>query len=82
MLEELPGEDGLSRTQRQIVYSINRGVNRPGPLCARVLAMEEAAFWGDAGFFRGPQPVPRPGLVAARPLARGTLSASGRRRKS
>ena len=52
MLEEMPGRDGLSRTQRQIVYSINRGVNRPGPLFARVLAMEEAAFWGDTGFFR------------------------------
>jgi len=51
MLEELPGADGLTRTQRQILYSIDRGVSRPGPLFARVLAMEEAAFWGDTGFF-------------------------------
>ncbi len=51
MLEELPGPDGLSRTERQILYSINRGVNRPGPLFARVMAMEEAVFWGDTGFF-------------------------------
>ena len=35
-----------------MIYSINRGVARPGPLFARVLAMEEAAFWGDSGFFK------------------------------
>lgn len=50
-LEELPGLDGLSRTERQIVYSLNRGVNRPGMLFARSQAMESAQFWGDLGFF-------------------------------
>lgn len=51
MLQEFPGPDGLSRTERQILYSINRGVDRPGPLFARVLNMEEAAFLGDWSFF-------------------------------
>lgn len=52
-LEELPRpNDGLSRTERQILYSIDRGVERVGPLFARVLAMEEAAFLGDLPFFR------------------------------
>ena len=52
-LEELPRPgDGLSRTERQILYSIDRGVDRVGPLFARVLAMEEAAFLGDLPFFR------------------------------
>jgi len=50
-LEELPGPDGLSRTQRQILYSLDRGVNRAGMLFARCQAMEVAQFWGDWGFF-------------------------------
>jgi len=51
LLEELPGLDGLSRTQRQMLYSLNRRVNRPGMLFGRCQAMEEAQFWGDLGFF-------------------------------
>ena len=51
-LEELPRHDnGVSRTERQILYSINRGVAKPGPLFARVLNMEDAAFLGDWSFF-------------------------------
>ncbi len=52
MLQELPGPDGLTRSERQIVYSINRGVKRIGMLFARCAAMEEAVFWGDTGFFK------------------------------
>ncbi|MCV6600562.1 MAG: DUF1835 domain-containing protein [Cohaesibacter sp.] len=65
-LEELPGKDGLSRTQRQILYTLNRGINRPGMLFAQVLNMEEAAFLGDWGFFRilsDLQFCPRPALT-------------------
>lgn len=51
LLEELPGIDGLSRTERQMLYSLNRGINKPGMLFARCQAMEEAQFWGDWGFF-------------------------------
>ncbi len=51
MLEELPRSDGLNRTERQMLFCISRGINRPGPLFARTMAMEEAAFWGDTGFF-------------------------------
>ncbi|MGH1351106.1 MAG: DUF1835 domain-containing protein [Methyloligellaceae bacterium] len=50
-LQELPGPDGLSRTERHTLYSINRGVARTGMLFARVNNMEEAAFLGDWGFF-------------------------------
>lgn len=52
ILQELPGTDGLSRTERQIIYSLDRGVSRPGMLFAQVLNMEEAAFLGDLSFFR------------------------------
>nr|WP_321456978.1 DUF1835 domain-containing protein [uncultured Cohaesibacter sp.] len=52
LLQELPGLDGLSRTERQCLYRLNRGVNRPGMLFAQVLNMEEAAFLGDWGFFK------------------------------
>ncbi|MGI9378666.1 MAG: hypothetical protein ACR2OW_03365 [Methyloligellaceae bacterium] len=51
ILEELPGPDGLSRTERQILYSINRNIHQPGFLFARDMNMEEAAFLGDTGFF-------------------------------
>ena len=51
LLEELPGPDGLSRTERQMVYSLNRGVSKAGLLFARCQAMEAAQFWGDLGFF-------------------------------
>ena len=50
-LQELPDAHGLTRTERQILYSIDRGLTRPGALFARVLNMEEAAFLGDWGFF-------------------------------
>ncbi len=51
-LQELPGPDGLSRTQRQILYSLDRGVARPGMLFAQVQNMEEAIFLGDMSFFK------------------------------
>nr|WP_319485137.1 DUF1835 domain-containing protein [uncultured Cohaesibacter sp.] len=66
LLQELPGPDGLSRTERQILYRLNRGVNRPGMLFAQVLNMEEAAFLGDWSFFRilsSLQFCPRPALT-------------------
>ena len=51
LLQEFPGPDGLSRTERQILYSLNRNVNSPGMLFARDMNMEEAAFLGDWEFF-------------------------------
>ena len=51
LLEELPGHDGLSRTERQIIYSLDRGVSKAGMLFGRCQAMEAAQFWGDLGFF-------------------------------
>lgn len=63
-LQELPGLDGLTRTERQTLYTIDRGVVRPGMMFARVLNMEEAAFLGDWSFFKiltdlcaGPSPL-------------------------
>ncbi len=84
MLEELPGSDGLSRTERQMLYCISRGINRPGPLFARTMVMEEAAFWGDTGFFgalsnlaNGPEPLVE-GL--SEPFAPGLLQDDDRRK--
>ena len=51
VLQELPGRDGLSLTERYILYSVNRNVPRPGMLLARVNNMEEAAFHVDTTFF-------------------------------
>ncbi|NOZ33116.1 MAG: hypothetical protein GXP01_08615, partial [Alphaproteobacteria bacterium] len=50
-LQDLPDANGIGRTERQTLYTIDRGVKLPGPLFARVLNMEEAAFLGDWGFF-------------------------------
>jgi hypothetical protein len=84
MLEELPGSDGLSRTERQMLYCISRGINRPGPLFARTMVMEEAAFWGDTGFFdvlsnlaNGPEPLVE-GL--SEPFVPGLLQDDNRRK--
>ncbi|WP_350334040.1 DUF1835 domain-containing protein [Coralliovum pocilloporae] len=51
LLQEYPGPEGLSRTERQILYSIDRGISRTGMLFARALNMEEAAFMGDLSFY-------------------------------
>lgn len=64
-LQELPGTDGLSRTERQLLYSLDRGAARPGMLFAQVQNMEEAIFLGDLSFFQilsGLQYCPRPAL--------------------
>jgi hypothetical protein len=68
-LEELPGSDGLSRSERQILRAVADGA---GPLHAvykASLAMEEAEFVADLGFLRctlglafGPRPLLR-GLI-------------------
>jgi hypothetical protein len=84
-LEELPRPvDGLSRTDRQILYSINRGVDRVGMLFARVLAMEEAAFLGDWSFFRQLSELAfaRPPLVVGlpEPFGPGVIADDARRK--
>ena len=85
-LEELPRpQDGLSRTERQILYSIDRGVERVGLLFARVLAMEEAAFLADLPFFRilSDLAFARPPLITGLPEPFSpTLVADDARRKA
>ncbi len=52
-LEELPStENGLSRTQNQILKVIANGSTTPGFSFASYLATEEAKFLGDTGFFK------------------------------
>jgi hypothetical protein len=51
MLEELPGCDGLSRTERQILAAIGSGTLTPVTLFAAVQRQEEAVFMGDWSFF-------------------------------
>lgn len=52
MLEELPSaRDGLSRTQREILITVNEGVREPRHIFPVVQHQEEAAFMGDWSFF-------------------------------
>ena len=84
MLQELPGSEGLSRTERQILYCLNRGVNKPGMLFAQVLNMEEAAFLGDASFFKilsALQHCPRPALTGLPQSFRARIIANAAERK-
>jgi hypothetical protein len=49
MLEELPGADGLSRTERQSLAALAEGGTTPVALFAAV--QRQAAFMGDWSFF-------------------------------
>ena len=51
MLEELPGVDGLSRTQRHILDAIKDGVNEPRFMFGKCQDYEDALFMGDSNFF-------------------------------
>jgi hypothetical protein len=51
MLEELPGRDGLSRSERQILGAIAGGITTPPALFVAVQRTEQAAFMGDWSFF-------------------------------
>ncbi|MCP4379815.1 MAG: hypothetical protein GY798_00025, partial [Hyphomicrobiales bacterium] len=50
-LEELPGRNGLSRTEATALAAVANGVSEPLRLFPEVLAREEAAFMGDFSFF-------------------------------
>jgi hypothetical protein len=52
MLEELPGTDGLSRTERQMLATIEAGSMTPLALFVTVQEQEEAVFMGDWSFWR------------------------------
>jgi hypothetical protein len=52
MLEELPGTDGLSRTERQMLAALQCGAAAPRELFGAVQREEEAVFMGDWSFFR------------------------------
>jgi hypothetical protein len=52
MLEELPGSDGLSRTERQILQSLAPGAVTPPALFVGVQRHEEAVFMGDFSFWK------------------------------
>ncbi|WP_421723646.1 DUF1835 domain-containing protein [Bauldia sp.] len=50
-LEELPGKNGLSRTETTILTLIDQGIHEPIRVFPETLAAEEAAFMGDNTFF-------------------------------
>jgi hypothetical protein len=52
MLEELPGPDGLSRTERTMLAALRQGELTPPVLFAAVQRQEEAVFMGDWSFWR------------------------------
>jgi hypothetical protein len=50
LCEEYPGLDGLSRSQRQALESVARGLANDDELFRRAQAREEASFMGDGSF--------------------------------
>jgi hypothetical protein len=76
LLEEVPGEDGLPRTERQLLRAIAAGAATAGDAFVAAGRMEEAPFMGDASAFirltelvAGPQPLLR---TDASPMQAGT----------
>ncbi len=51
MLEELPGPDGLSRSDRQILAALASGITTPPALFVAVQRTEPAVFMGDWSFW-------------------------------
>ncbi|MGE5261480.1 MAG: DUF1835 domain-containing protein [Actinomycetota bacterium] len=51
MLEELPGRDGLSRSERQILTGLASGITAPPALFVAVQRTEQAVFMGDWSFW-------------------------------
>jgi hypothetical protein len=47
MLEELPGRDGISRSERQILTALSSGITTPPALFVAVQRSEQAVFMGD-----------------------------------
>jgi len=66
MLEELPGPDGLSRSERQVLAALASGITTPPALFVAVQRTEPAVFMADWSFF---------GLLDALALARVPLVA-------
>jgi hypothetical protein len=51
MLEELPGRDGISRSERQILTALFSGISTPPALFVAVQRTEQAVFMGDWSFW-------------------------------
>jgi hypothetical protein len=51
LLEELPGQDGLPRTERQLLQAVAAGASTAGAAFVAAGRMEEAPFMGDASAF-------------------------------
>ena len=52
-LQEFPWQqDGLSRTERQILQLVARGISSPGPIFVENMNQEDALFMGDWSTFR------------------------------
>jgi len=51
LFEELPGPDGLSRSERQVLAALAGGITTPPALFVAVQRTEQAAFMGDWSFF-------------------------------
>jgi hypothetical protein len=51
LLEELPGEDGLPRTERQLLQAVAAGASTAGEAFVAAGRMEEPPFMGDASAF-------------------------------
>ena len=52
LLEELPGRDGLARSERQVLQVIADGAQNPQAAFVAAQPLEEVTYLGDASFFR------------------------------
>ena len=73
LLDDVPGDDGLSRTERQLLRAIDRGAQTAGDAFMAAAAEDEAPFLGDTSAFwrlaamtRSPAP---PVAVDGHPIA-------------
>ncbi|WP_156948126.1 hypothetical protein [Marinobacterium jannaschii] len=51
-LQEYPSEQGICRTERQILEAVDDGENRPGAIFGLSQKAEEIAFMGDSSFWQ------------------------------
>ncbi len=66
-LQEFPWQqDGLSRTERQILQLVARGFSSPGPIFVEIMNQEEVLFMGDWSTFRLIEDLCRPNVPLLR----------------
>jgi hypothetical protein len=85
LLEEVPGADGLGRTERELVAAVGHGAGTAGEAFVEAAAREEAPFLGDGSAFARleglaapPDPLLQAGLERIGPTTPVRLTDRGR----